>query len=86
MEGTLQEQKDMKCVVCNQAETNPGMTSVLLERNQLHLTINNVPTQICPNCGETYADEIVTAALLRAAENRARAGTKVDVCEYTVGD
>ncbi len=77
----------MKCVVCNQAETIPGTTSVLLERDHLHLTIHHVPAQICPNCGETYADEIVTANLLREAEKIAQAGTKVLVCEYAlVGD
>ena len=74
----------MKCVVCNQAETVLGKTSVLLERDQLTLVVKNVPAQICPNCGEAYADETVTAALLREAEQMARAGTKVDVREYAM--
>jgi len=72
----------MKCVICNQAETVPGMTSVLLERGQMTLTVNNVPARICPNCGEAYADETVTASLLREAEKMAKAGTKVDMREY----
>ena len=72
----------MKCVICNQAETAPGKTSVLLERGHLSLTVTNVPAQICPNCGEAYADETVTASLLRQAEKMARAGTKVAVREY----
>jgi YgiT-type zinc finger domain-containing protein len=84
MEVELQEQEIMRCVVCNQAETVPGTTSVLLERDQLHLTIHHIPAQICPKCGETYADETVTAALLREAEKISRAGTKVDVREYAL--
>jgi YgiT-type zinc finger domain-containing protein len=72
----------MKCVICYQAETVPGKTSVLLERDHLSLTVTNVPARICPNCGETYADETVTASLLHQAEKMARAGTKVDACEY----
>lgn len=72
----------MKCFVCNQAETMPGTTSILLERGHLSLTINNVPARICPICGEAYADEAVAAALLRQAEKMASAGTKVDVQEF----
>jgi YgiT-type zinc finger domain-containing protein len=74
----------MKCIICNQGETVPGMTSVLLERGQMSLTLKNVPARICPNCGEVYADEIVTTNLLRQAEKMAKAGTKLDVCEYAL--
>jgi YgiT-type zinc finger domain-containing protein len=74
----------MRCLLCNQAETIPGKTSVLLERSHLSLTINNVPARICPNCGETYAEEAVTVNLLRQAEKMARAGGKVEVREYAI--
>jgi YgiT-type zinc finger domain-containing protein len=84
MESGLRKQEDMRCVVCTRGETIPGMTSVLLERDQLHLTITNVPAQVCPNCGETYADETVTVSLLRKAEKMAQSGTKVDVREYAI--
>ena len=72
----------MKCFLCNQAETIPGTTSVLLEREHLSLTVTNVPARVCPTCGEAYADESVTANLLRQAEEMVKAGTKVDVCVY----
>ena len=82
MEDALQEQEEMKCFICYQAETVPGKTSVLLERDHLSLTVTNVPARICPNCGEAYADETVTASLLRQAEKMAKAGAKVAVREY----
>jgi len=72
----------MKCFICNQAETVPGITSVLLERGHVSLTINNVPVRVCPTCGEAYAEESVTVKILHQAEQLAKAGTKVDVCEY----
>ena len=75
----------MKCVICNQGETAPGLTSVLLERGQMTLTVNNVPARICPTCGEAYADETVAANLLRQAEAMAKAGTKVEAREYAPG-
>jgi len=72
----------MKCFICNQAETVISRISVLFERGHLSLTINNVPVRICPICGEAYAEESVAANLLQQAEQLAKAGTKVDVCEY----
>jgi YgiT-type zinc finger domain-containing protein len=72
----------MKCVVCNQAETVPGPTSVLFERGQMTLTVTHVPARICPNCGEAYADESVAANLLRQAGKLAKAGAKVETQEY----
>lgn len=74
----------MKCVICNEADTVPGTTSILLERDQLTLTVNKVPVQVCPNCGESYADETVTAGILRQAEKMAGAGMKVGVREYAL--
>lgn len=74
----------MKCAICAQAHTAAGTTSVSLERGELTLVVNNVPAQICPNCGEAYADEVVTASLLREGEKLARTGTKADVREYAL--
>jgi YgiT-type zinc finger domain-containing protein len=74
----------MICIICDKAETLPGLTSILLEREDHSLTFNNVPVQICPKCGEAYADEVVTVSLLREAERMARAGEKMEVLEYTL--
>ena len=74
----------MKCFICNQAETVPGRTSVLLERGRMSLTVNNVPARICPTCSEAYTDEAVAANLLHQAENMLKAGTKVETCEYSL--
>jgi YgiT-type zinc finger domain-containing protein len=74
------------CVVCNQAEIIFATTSVLLERDELSLVIKNVPAQVCPNCGEAYADETVTTVVLREAEKMAMAGAKMDVIEYMEKD
>ena len=72
----------MKCVVCRQSETEPGTTTVTLERGGLTLVVKNVPAQICPNCGEDYADRETTAQLLSTAEKMAKSGILVDVRQY----
>ena len=72
----------MKCVVCKQAETRPGKATVTLERDDVTLVVKGVPAKVCENCGEEYVDEEVTARLLEAAEEAARAGVQVDIREY----
>jgi YgiT-type zinc finger domain-containing protein len=82
MEIQFQRAQEMKCFICLQAETIHGLTSVLLERGQMALTVTDVPARVCPNCGEAYADATVTAHLLHQAERLAREGMKVETLKY----
>lgn len=41
-----------------------------------------VPALVCPNCGEAYLDEDVTAKLLKDAQERANAGAQVEIRQY----
>ena len=72
----------MKCVICKQGETNPGKTTVTLERNGMTLVFKGVPASVCSNCGEEYVDEKITSQLLKTAEEAAKAGVQVDIREY----
>ena len=72
----------MKCLICKQAETCPGVTTVTLERDGLTLVVKEVPAQVCPNCGESYVDEDASAQLLEKAEEMVRSGTLVDVRQF----
>lgn len=72
----------MKCLICRQAETQPGVTTITLERGGLTLVVKSVPARVCPNCGEAYVDEDATTQLLKTAEQLARSGILVDVRQY----
>ncbi len=72
----------MKCVVCKQAETRPGVTTVTFERGDSTFVVREVPAQVCLNCGEDYVDAKVTAELLRFTEDLSRAGTQFDIRRY----
>jgi YgiT-type zinc finger domain-containing protein len=72
----------MKCVICKQAQTKAGTTTLTLERGGATFVVKNVPAQVCPNCGEAYVDEDTTAQVLRTAEQMARTGTQVDIRQY----
>jgi len=72
----------MRCVVCKPVDVQPGEATLTLERERLTLVVKRVPDRVCPNCGEEYVDEHVTARLLASADEMARAGALVDVREY----
>lgn len=72
----------MKCVICRQADTIQGTTTVTLERGEFTYVVKGVPAQVCPNCGEDYVSEQITAELLKAAEQMVKSGTLVDIRHY----
>ncbi|MBI5473215.1 MAG: type II toxin-antitoxin system MqsA family antitoxin [Ignavibacteriae bacterium] len=72
----------MKCVICKQATTVAGKTTVSLERNGTTVVIKDVPAQVCPNCGESYVNEEVAARIMKSAEAAVQNGTEVEVRRY----
>jgi YgiT-type zinc finger domain-containing protein len=56
------------CLICRQAETLDGLTSVYFERGEMKLAVNHVPARVCPSCGEAYVEEDVAVRLLREAD------------------
>jgi ribosomal protein L32 len=46
------------------------------------MVVKCVPAQVCPNFGEAYISERVTAELPRDAEERACTGAQVEIRQY----
>lgn len=72
----------MKCAICKQGDTEPGKTTVTLERGSMTLVFKGVPAQVCANCGEAYVDDEIGAQILKDAEEAARAGVQVELREF----
>lgn len=72
----------MTCCICKNGETQPGHTSVILERDDCTLLFKNVPADICENCGEYYLDETTAGSLLARANDAARSNTVLQVIHY----
>jgi YgiT-type zinc finger domain-containing protein len=72
----------MNCVICWQAVTVDRLTSIQFERGEMRLAVNNVPAQVCPNCGEAYVDEKVAVELIRIAEAMSAAGELDNVLDF----
>jgi YgiT-type zinc finger domain-containing protein len=68
--------------MCKQGETQPGITTITLERDTTTVVFKNVPAQVCENCGEAYLDAETTRHLLHTVEEVARVGVQVDVRSY----
>jgi len=82
--GTRVPQKEahVKCPICRGGETRPGKASSLLERGGVTLVFQEVPADICENCGEEYLSEETTEKLLELAEKAVRSGVRVAIREY----
>jgi YgiT-type zinc finger domain-containing protein len=73
----------MICLICRQAETLDGLTSVHFERGEMRLVVKDVPARVCPSCGEAYVEEEVAVRLLREAEAISAVGEMEAVREYS---
>ena len=79
MGGRFQKEKAMQCVMCTQGETEPGTTTMTLERDTTTVVFKYVPAEVCQVCGEAYLD-----ALLHIVEEAVHAGVLVQVRSYAV--
>jgi YgiT-type zinc finger domain-containing protein len=64
----------MKCPICRHGKTRSGSVTVPLERNGMTIVFREIPALVCENCGETFHEEAVTAALPEQAKQAAAAG------------
>jgi YgiT-type zinc finger domain-containing protein len=82
MGGRLEEEKAMKCIMCKQGETEPGTTTMTLERDTTTVVFKNVPAEVCQTCDEAYLDAETTRHLLHIVEEAVRAGVQLQVRSY----
>lgn len=73
----------MNCIVCRHGDTRPGTTTIAFYRDGRTLVVNEVPAEVCENCGEAYVAEDVTTELLRMAAEAREAQAIVLVRDYT---
>ena len=72
----------MNCIVCHHGQTRPGTTTVTFHRDGQTVVVNEVPAEVCENCGEAYVAEDVTTQLLDIAAQARKAQAQVLVRVY----
>jgi YgiT-type zinc finger domain-containing protein len=76
------QEKAMKCVICRQGNTTPGLVTVSLQRGESTIIFKGVPAEVCENCGEYYLTEAVTERLLAKAEEAVKNGAEVEILRF----
>ena len=72
----------MRCGICKYGETQPGTTTMTLEREATTIVVKHVPAEVCQTCGEAYVDQATTRRLLHLVEEAVRSGVQVDIRQY----
>ncbi len=72
----------MQCVICQHGKTQPGLVTVVLERENTLVILKQVPAEVCENCGEYYLNETVTEMVLNRAEEAVNKGAEVEIIRY----
>ena len=74
----------MKCVICKNGETEPGLGTITLTHGSTTLVIKNAPALVCDNCGEEYFNSEVTSCLMDMAKNAEKAGVEFGMRNYAL--
>lgn len=73
----------MTCVICRTGSTQPGRTTVTLQRGDTVVVIKDMPAQMCRDCGEYYLDEPVAQQVYDQAESAVRRNAELEILRYT---
>ena len=69
----------MECVICKVGETENGLTTFTLERDNTIIVFKNVPALVCKNCGDFYLTTKTTNMLLEKASKTIKKGVEIEV-------
>jgi YgiT-type zinc finger domain len=72
----------MKCAICKNGATEPGVITVVLEKNKSTLVFKDVPAEICENCGEEYVSSQTNNNLLKMAKEAVARGVDLEMLKY----
>jgi YgiT-type zinc finger domain-containing protein len=72
----------MECVIYKKGQTQAGLATVTLQREDCIVILKQVPAEVCENCGEYYLSESVTEDVLKRAEEAVGKGAEVEIIKY----
>jgi YgiT-type zinc finger domain-containing protein len=72
----------MKCALCKQGETSPGLVTVTLQRGETTVIFKQVPADVCNNCGEYYLSAKIAGQITQRAEEAVKSGAEVEILRF----
>lgn len=87
MDGLSGEKESgkVKCFVCG-GSTKPDRVTDLYAEKGLYLAVENVPADVCGQCGERYYSSDVTQRLLDITKRAKSSATPGKRAEFTIYD
>jgi YgiT-type zinc finger domain-containing protein len=75
----------MLCLICRQAELIDEFMSVIFERGEQRINLNNVPAGICPNCGDAVVGQDIAAQMLKDVDEILKTGEHESAHDFLAG-
>lgn len=72
----------MQCVFCKTGGTEPGTTTITLDRAKCVVVIREVPAEVCRQCGEAYLSTEAAQNVSDRADEAIRNGAEVEILRY----
>lgn len=72
----------MNCIVCKKGVTQPGKTTVTIDKAQTVVVIRDIPAQVCTTCGEEYIDADTMRDLEKLVATAQKAGLNIAVQKF----
>lgn len=74
--------ESMKCFACKTGKTEPGHTTVSLDRGEAVVAVKHVPVDICAQCGAPYFALDVSQRVSDTADKAVDRGAELAVVKY----
>lgn len=74
----------MECALCKIGLTQPGKTTVTLEKGGTIVVLKDVPAEVCTNCGHYYLSEETSRMVMQKGKEAVDKGAEVEVVKLRV--
>ncbi len=72
----------MTCIVCKKGSTQPGTTTVSIDKGATIVVIRDVPAEICSTCGEEYIDAHIMKDVEKLVASAQKAGLNIAIQQF----
>ena len=72
----------MTCIACKKGSTQPGTTTVSIDKGATIVVIRDVPAEICSTCGEEYIDAHIMKDVEKLVASAQKAGLNIAIQQF----
>jgi peptide subunit release factor 1 (eRF1) len=72
----------MSCPDCPEVETYASPVDLVLRRAEVHVVVEEVPADLCPECGDCSVSDLVHKMIEEQVEEALRSGAQVEILRF----